>query len=275
MNLSFKIMLVSVSLVSFASCSKDPSYAKDQPENNVFSTAENFKLSSKSEAIVFKAAGDINPALEEFRALLGTLNSAPNATGGRREINWDGVPATFTNNNLFPGDFFGSADPLAANGRKRGLISTTPGVGFRISDNDFVDIKPEYDKLFNTFSPTKTFVANGSTITDNFFKVPGTNLDASVQGFGVVFSSVNNASSTSLEFYDGDSLLGTFKVPNNGTSNVAGFSFLGVYFPNEKVTRVRIISGSAPLSSTQDDLSDGGGEDIVIMDDFIYSEPRN
>ena len=275
MKLTLKIFFASASLVSFASCSKDPSYAKDQEGTSVFSTADNIKLSSKSDAIVFKASGNILPTLEEFRGLLGTLNIKPNVVDGRREVNWDAVPAALTNNNLFPGDFFGSADPLAPDGRKRGIVSTTPGNGFQISDSNFENVKAEYGKLFKAFSPKKTFIANGSTITDNFFKVPGTNVNASVQGFGVVFSGVNNSSSTSMEFYDGDKLLGTFKVPNNGTNNVSGFSFLGVYFPNDKVTHVRIISGSAPLSSTQDDLSDGGGEDLVIMDDFIYSEPRN
>jgi len=78
-----------------------------------------------------------------------------------------------------------------------------------------------------------------------------------------------------MEFYNGDRLLGSFKVPNVGNNNPGGFSFLGVYFPNEKVTRVRIYSGSAALSSTQDDLTDGGGEDLVVMDDFIYSEPQD
>ena len=276
MKLLFKLILASVLAASFASCSKDPSYMKGQSESKSLSPAdENFQPETKPAVIVIKASGAIDSALNEFRGLLGSLNTAPGAQGGRREINWDAVPAALTNNNLFPGNFFGSFDPALPNGRKRGLINTTPGTGFSISDSDFSFINPTYSAQFNAFSPTRTFTSIGSNVTDNFFKVPGTNIDASVQGFGVVFSDVDNASSTSMEFYDGDRLLGSFKVPNNGNNNPGGFSFLGVYFPNEKVTRVRIFSGSAPLSAAQDDLSNGGGEDLVIMDDFIYSEPRN
>jgi hypothetical protein len=273
MKVPCKLILAVMSIVLFASCSKEPSYIQDQPESKLSPAGENFGSNPKPEVIVIKAAGDIRAALEEFRNLLGQLNTTPGAVGGRREVNWDGVPATFTNNNLFPADFFGSADPAAPDARKRGIIYSTPGTGFRISDTNFVDIKAEYASQFKAFSPKKTFISAGSTITDNFFKVPGTNVDASIQGFGVVFSDVNNASSTSMDFYAGDKFLGSFKVPNNGNNNPGGFSFLGVYFPNERVTRVRIISGSAPLSLTQDDISDGGGEDLVIMDDFIYSEP--
>lgn len=276
MKVSVKLFLASMALVSIASCSKGPSYLRDQTETRSLSQPEgSLRPEPNPEAIVIKATGDINAALSEFRGLLGNLNTAPNSGPGRREINWDGVPAAFTNNNLFPGDFFGASDPALPNGRKRGLINTTPGAGFSISDSNFFFINPKYAEQFKTFSPKKTFVAVGSNITDNFFKVPGTNIDATVQGFGVVFSDVNNASSTSLEFYSGDRLLGSFKVPNIGNNNPGGFSFLGVYFPNEKVTRVRIYSGSAPLSPTQDDLSDGGGEDLVTMDDFIYSEPQD
>jgi hypothetical protein len=275
MNVSFKLFLASVAFASFASCSKDSRNVQDQTENNSLVQTQNVKSGLKPEVTVIKATGDINAALNEFRILLGTLNTSPGAGPGRREVNWDGVPAAFTNNNLFPGDFFGAADPALPDARKRGLIMTTPGAGFSISDSDFAFINPKYDAQFNAFSPKKTFIADGSNIVDNFFKVPGTRTDATVQGFGVVFSDVNNASSTAMEFYNGDRLLGSFKVPNVGNNNPGGFSFLGVYFPNDKVTRVRIFSGSAPLSPTQDDLSDGGGEDLVIMDDFIYSEPQN
>lgn len=275
MKVPFKLILASIAFVSFASCSKDPSYMKDRSEIQSSSEVnENFRPESKPEALVFKAAGNIDSALKEFRDLLGQIHFQLNETDGRREINWDGVPAMFTNNNLFPGNFFGAFDPALPLGRKRGLINTTPGTGFSVSDTAFSFINSGYDDQFDAFSPSKTFIAAGSNIIDNLFKVPGTNKDAFVQGFGVVFSDVNNASSTYMEYYSGDRLLGSFKVPNVGNNNPGGFSFLGVYFPNEKVTRVRIFSGSAALSATQDDLSDGGGEDLVVMDDFIYSDPK-
>jgi hypothetical protein len=260
-------------LALFASCSKDPNYIQADASNNA-EADESSVVHSKGTVRVIKASGDISAALSEFRDLLGTLNVAPGAVSGRREVNWDGVPAGITNNNLFPGDFFGAFDPLLPNGRKRGLISSTDGTGFSVSDNDFMFINPTYPLQFNAFSPLRTFIAVGSTITDNVFKVPGTNIDATVQGFGVVFSDVNNASSTFMELYDHDRLIGSFKVPNVGNNEPGQFSFLGVYCTEEKITRVRIHSGSAALSAGQNDLSDGGGEDLVVMDDFIYSEPQ-
>ncbi|HEY0677982.1 MAG TPA: hypothetical protein VGD17_06840 [Chitinophagaceae bacterium] len=265
MKLSVKLIMASIAIASVTSCSKDP-YIQEQSSNP--SEEQNNK------AIVIRASGDITDALNEFRELLGPLNTAPGATGGRREINWDGVPAALTNNDLFPGDFFGSSVPTDPNGRKRGLINTTPGDGFRISDNNFADLNPSYAGQFKAFSPAKTFIANNSIITDNIFKVPGTDIDATVQGFGVVFSDVNNAASTSLEFFAGQRSLGVFKVPNNGNNIPGAFSFLGVYFPNEKVTLVRIYSGNAPLLPISPVRMDGADDDLVIMDDFIYSEPQ-
>lgn len=270
MKKTVTMVIAATVITTFVGCSKDPSYMHQQLQQNPRS---DLKENEKSEVIVFKAAGEIDSTVNEFRNLLGRLNSAPGAIGGRREIDWDAVPAAFTNNDLFPADFFGSSDAALPNGRKRGLIYSTPGKGFSVSDNSFSFINPTYARQFKAFSPAKIFSPVGSSITDNFFKVPGTKTDATVQGFGVVFSDVNNAASTSMEFYNGDRLLGSFKVPNVGNNNPGGFSFLGVYFPNEKVTRVRIISGSAALAPTQNDISDGGGKDLAVMDNFIYSEP--
>src|SRR6187200_2760192 len=101
MKVSIKFFLASIAIVSFASCSKDPSYMKDQSENKSLSQSNE---GARSETIIFKATGDslaISPALDEFREILGSPNLVPGPTGGfrsgRREINWDGVPAIFTN----------------------------------------------------------------------------------------------------------------------------------------------------------------------------------
>ena len=66
----------------------------------------------------------------------------------------------------------------------------------------------------------------------------------------------------------GDSLLGSFFVP---VSPNGGLSFLGVSFNGgERVSRVHINSGNAPLGSS---TLDGGLIDLVVMDDFMYGEP--
>src|SRR5436190_1495833 len=122
MKLPFHLILFSVAFASFASCSKHPPYSQEPSETRSTLRADE---NHSPEAIVFKAAGDINPALNEFRDLLGPLNTVPGAVGGHREINWDAVPAAFTNNNLFPGNFFGASGAGFPDGRKRGFISTT------------------------------------------------------------------------------------------------------------------------------------------------------
>jgi hypothetical protein len=147
MKVSSKILMVSIAVASLASCSKKNPYLNgDQASTQ---TAE--KSHAREEAIVVKAHGDIKAALDQFRDLLGggQPNTVPGAVGGRREVNWDAVPANFTNNNSFPGDFFGSSNPADAAGRKRGLIMTTPGSGFSISDTNFAIINPHRRSVQN------------------------------------------------------------------------------------------------------------------------------
>ncbi|MBC7922700.1 MAG: hypothetical protein H7Z75_16600 [Ferruginibacter sp.] len=215
-------------------------------------------------------SGDLSGKLTEFRALLGDpLNLTPDQTTGRREVNWDGVPATLTNPNVFPGDFFNSTDPAVAAGRKRGLVSTTPGTDLRVSNIDFTDVVASEGNQFNAFSPPRTFAPFGSTITENTFRVPGTNIEATVKGFGVIFSDVDNANSTTVEFFEGNKSLGTFKAPVR--TDDAGFSFVGVLFPDNKVSKVVVKSGNAAVNSG---LADSWQNDLVVMDDFFYDEPK-
>jgi hypothetical protein len=251
------------SIILVSSCNKDDDYQNEQPP--------------VVNAVVFAAGGDssaIVTKLGEFRNQLGaTLNTAPGAIGGRREINWDAVPASFTNNNNFPLDFFGQSDPALPNGRKRGFVLENNGVTFRVDSTDFSEISSTYASQFRLFSPKRLFMSIGSSESVAIFKVPGTTTDAFVKGFGVIFSDVDNANSTSIEFFNGNKSLGVYKAPISG-QGAKGFSLLGVYFPDEKVTRVKIRSGQTTLGATALDLSSGGATDVVVMDDFLYDEPK-
>jgi hypothetical protein len=227
-------------------------------------------LVTRSDVRVVKATGDIAAAVTEYRNLLGDLN--PNIKdeqpGGRREINWDGIPAALTNNDLFPGNFFNVNSP-------RGVLFATDGPAFRISSNGYVDVNPAYAGEFNVFSPTKLFVAAGSTVTDVAFVVAGSDTPARVTGFGAVFADVGRAHSTTIEYFDaaGNRLL-TLAAPRR--SDEAGLSFVGAVFESGIVARVRIRSGDTPLGATALDNVKGAGKkrDLVAMDDFIYGEPR-
>ena len=57
-------------------------------------------------------------------------------------------------------------------------------------------------------------------------------------------------------------------------SDARGASFVGVVFRSPVIFRVRIISGDAPLGATELDVTDGGQHDLVVMDDFLYGEPK-
>lgn len=227
--------------------------------------------SVRSRAEVFEAACDITGAVESFRAAMGTLNpNLPGSVGiGRREINWDGVPAQLTNVDDFPGDFFNQ--PAA--GRARGVVFSTPGSGFRNSDNNFADLNPSYADEFDFFSPVKTFIAAGSNVTSVEFFVPGSSTAATSTGFGVVFSDVDHPGSARLRLLDAAGRdLGTYLAP----ACPGGLSFLGVRFPEPIVARVEILSGQAALGSESFDVSGttlGPARDLVVMDDFLYGEP--
>jgi len=247
-----------------ASCHKDDDYDYEKPNP------------PQEEVTELKAAGDsaaIIGTINQFRNILGdSLNVVPNKTSGRREVNWDGVPSNLTNNNLFPLDFFNLTDPAGANGRKRGLVYLQSSSPLRLDSSSFVDLEPTYATQFAPFSQRKAIISANSNVSEIVFKVPGTNTEASVKGFGIVFSDVDDANSTKLEFYAGNKSLGVFKAPvrqGNGS-----FSFLGAFFPNEKVTRIKITAGNGVLATGTKDVSNGGIKDLVVYDDFFYDEPK-
>ncbi|MBK9999067.1 MAG: hypothetical protein IPO99_18500 [Nitrospira sp.] len=122
-------------------------------------------------------------------------------TGGRREINWDGVPAGFSDPNNLPGNFFNSNSA-------RGAVFETPGSAFRVSANSgsatpvrFGSINPSFPSSFSVFSSQKLFTAIDSNIVDVRFFVPGTNQPGAVRGFGSLFTDVDLAGPTTIEFF--------------------------------------------------------------------------
>jgi len=224
--------------------------------------------------VVFSAAG-ANPAsiqatVDAYRTALGQLNAniAGSFGSGRREINWDGVPAAMSAPNNLAANFFNVNSP-------RGVVFTTPGTGFQVSANAadgpvrFDNLNPAYSAQFQTFSPQKLFTALGSNILDVNFFVAGSSTPATVSGFGSVFTDVDLANTTSIEYFDQNNVsLGTFfaQAANNG------LSFLGVSFnAGERISRVRITNGNLVIGPNEN----GTTSDVVVMDDFIYGEPTN
>ena len=228
-------------------------------------------------AVVFSASGvnaaEIQPTVDTYRTALGTLNAnvAGSFPSGRREINWDGVPDALSAPNNLPANFFNVNSP-------RGVVFSTPGTGFQVSANsinptstpvEFGNINAAYPTYFATFSPQRLFTALGSNVVDVNFFVPGSATPATTSGFGAVFTDVDLASTTSIQYFDaGGSSLGTFFVPA-GIGGSESLSFRGVLFnAGERVGRVRITSGNAALGPVETSI------DLVVMDDFIYAEPQ-
>ena len=219
------------------------------------------------------AAGDIQDTVDAYRAALGDPNNG-NAPGplavGRREINWDGGGPPVV-------DGTPPVTPFTVFQNSRGATFTTPGIGLtQAAATDgllSLDlINPTYADLFAPFSPNRLFTPLGSNITEGFFSIPGSGgaAAAEVRGFGAVFSDVDLADATSIEYFgaNGDSL-GVFAVPSIAGNQT--FSFLGIISEasDPLIASILITTGTAALGPNE-----GGSTDIVVMDDFLYAEPQ-
>ena len=104
---------------------------------------------------------------------------------------------------------------------------------------------------------------------------------ATVRGFGAVFTDVdlpdgsgpgakrgNRQASTLVEYFgiDGDLVFSSFVSASPGDGSQ---SFLGIVFDDARIARVRITTGDVAPGPNDD-----REHDIVVMDDFIYSEPQ-
>lgn len=220
----------------------------------------------------FHSQGDsaaIGDTLTAFRAALGGSLNAPNAPAadsGRREINWDGVPAALTDIDTFPATFFNVNS-------KRGALYVSGGTGLRVDSTAFAAVNAGLGTQFASFSHKKLFMPVGSNRVEVDFKLSGTTTDGLVKGFGVVFTDVDRAGSTTIEFFDKNgAFLAVLTAP--ARTGAQEFSFVGAVFAEPIVAKVVITSGDAALNGTITDISAGGTNDLVAMDDFIYGEPQ-
>ncbi|MCG8359029.1 MAG: PEP-CTERM sorting domain-containing protein [Kiloniellales bacterium] len=228
-------------------------------------------LPSQANAVptVFSAAGAANVATEfaNFQAALGDPNNgnAPGPLpGGRRQINWDAGIVPFD----MPRDFFNNPIFIPT----RGAEFTTATNEFRVSndgiDNEFDSFNTDHPNQFTTFSSPRLFSPLDTNVFDITFFVPASNTPAAVRGFGAVFTDVDQPGITTLEYFGtSNQSLGTFSV----LPDPQGLSFLGVVFDLELITRVRVSLGNTTLASG---IMDGSVNDVVVLDDFLYSEPQ-
>jgi hypothetical protein len=222
----------------------------------------------QADALVVSGAGDITNIVTQFRDKLGTLNTTTGVTGGRREINWDAVPDSLMGLQL-AADFFNPTAAGAPVARQRGLVYSGGDIPV-VSKTNFADINPAAAPEFATFSGSKTFAVINAFEWQLAFRVPGQATTATVQAFGAVFIDVDKPSSAFIEFFSNGNSIGKYFAPVQAAGGK--FSFVGVYFNNQKITDVK-IGHEGKLNSGEKDITQGGTKDLVIFDDFIYSEP--
>jgi hypothetical protein len=252
---------------------------------SVLGGATNAQSSGNADPIdaqVFQAAGpnaaSIQSTVDQFRAAIGGANNGngPAQASGRREINWDGGGSTATSPGGTPFDVFLNT---------RGGRFTTPGAGFvqvPVAEAANFFANPNYAGEFSFFSPVRLFSPVGSNVTEAEFFVPGGGLiPAATNAFGVVFTDVdlpdgsgpsgkqgNRHSSTLVEFFDiyGNVIYSGFAPASPGRGSL---SFVGITTDAARIARVRITAGATPGED------ESRKNDIVLMDDFIYGEPRS
>jgi hypothetical protein len=220
----------------------------------------------------------LNSIIDQFKAQLGgPLLDSPNqvaSASGYRDVNFDGINNQQTLNSL-PGNFY------TAQVARGLLLKTLAGGHFQVSqpsgnNQRFGDIDPSYSSLFKAYSATQLLTPMGSNITDVTFTDPVNPSDtanATVKGFGAIFSDVDDVDSSKFQVFG---IINGAEQPLTSAIQVTplnnGLSFVGVVFTEgERITRVRLTSGNVILGAGQ---LEGGANDAVVLDNMFYSQPQ-
>ena len=213
-------------------------------------------------------ADGLEESFELFCDLLGGDNNMNNVKkngikDGHHQINWDGENVPFD----MPGDFF-------AIDVTRGCTIRSDSNEFRVSnpmdgsDDLFDSINRGAAKDFQTFSAKRLFTSVKENEFTIDFSQPGFVNPATVEGFGAVFVDVKEDHKTKMTFYAES---GCIIAEEYVKPSAEGLSFLGAFSGSSKfpIFKVEVVLGEEAI-----DHGDSKHDDIVVMDDFLYSEPQ-
>lgn len=241
--------------------------------------------SVSAEQVNFVASGADSGALTGqivgLRLAIGGANNGVGGsyTSGRREIDWE-VTENFASPNNFVNTYYNFISPrglILDGGYSSGSLRVSAGIG---NQNNmplrFGEIDQSYTAMFKTYSGQRLLAGTGNANSDDphfievSFVIPGSTIPATVKGFGVVFTDVDAIGNAVVKCFGADGRELGFSVAATPANN--GLSFVGIAFnEGERIAKVRIVSGDRELAQGN---TDGGGRDMIAMDDFIYGEPR-
>jgi hypothetical protein len=208
-------------------------------------------------------------AMSSFEAATGGRDNGTAAgeqAGGYRHLTWD----TLAVDGSDPGSTViepGHVVEVSSTGLEPWGIE--PGPEIAVANDGFSSVNSHAS--FTPFSAPNVWAPFNSTTADFQIVVPAapgsTPVPAQTRGLGIVFLDAD--SSTQIQYYDGDVLLGQVSAPTGSAT-----SFAGLLFSEPLVTRVAVTLGSAEIFSFDGtSASPGGTSGLVAGDDIVLSEP--
>jgi hypothetical protein len=229
-------------------------------------------------------------ALASFQAAIGGSNNGATTqpiNGGFRQITWDGVKLDGTDSGgganttvISKGNVVGiPLNRFQTNGVYFGAVYAVSGSD--ASGNTFTSVNPSVAGLFPPLSPKNTFAMFNDNGIDFKFVLPSTTnstiVSASSRGFGAVFENVEIANTTSIQYFNGNTLLDTEFAPVSGKGQQ---SFVGALFSSPVVTRVVLTLGTDVIFSFDGTnfkpgpaADDGVTHNLVTTDNWLFPEP--
>lgn len=229
-------------------------------------------VSTAQAAIVFSGNGATTAqAFSDFQAALGDF----------KRINWDGVKldGTDANPNTRVIDYGKTVEIPVDRFRNAGAIYADP---YAVSGDGFASVSPISTGQFTPFTPNNTFAMfdqNDGQFEDRFieqsFVVPGTDTAALTRGFGAIFTDVEIAGTSSIEYFGKNGVsLGKYDVATGASGET---QFLGVLFDRPVIESVTLTLGTHAAFSFDgtsiNALSLTEGFDLAATDDFLFATP--